>query len=153
MICDDLCNFKDYVIFTDEATVAISSFISKLNENNATGKYEIDGDKIFAMISSYETRQQGEYEAHREYVDIQLLLVGEENVYVGSSLGAEQTVEYTPDCEMFRFVPETANCIQLHVGNFAVFMPNELHMPNMDSINGTFTNLKVVVKVHKSLLK
>lgn len=153
MICDDLVNFEDYVIFEDEAAEKIAAFIKTLDKNNAVGKYEIDGEKIFAMISNYETRKEGEYEAHREYVDIQLVLLGEEYVYVGSNAGAVQTQEYSPDCEFFKFTPESANCINLHVGNFAVFMPNELHMPNMDSCNGTFSNVKVVVKVHKSLLK
>ena len=153
MICDDLANFEDYVIFEDEATRKIADFIKNLDKNNAVGKYEIDGEKIFAMISSYETRKEAEYEAHREYVDIQLVLIGEEYIYVGSSAGAIQTKKYSPDCEFFKFTPESANCLNIHVGNFAVFMPNELHMPNMDSCNGTSTNLKVVVKVHKSLLK
>ena len=41
MICDDLVNFEDYVIFEDEATRKISAFIKDLDKNNAVGKYEI----------------------------------------------------------------------------------------------------------------
>ena len=153
MIFDKLKNAACYAGLSDNFRKAIEFMLSRDFSLEPAGKYEIDGDKIFAMISSYETRKEADYEAHREYVDIQLLLVGEEYVYVGSSAGAVQTKEYTPDCEFFKFTPESANCVNLHVGNFAVFMPNELHMPNMDSCNGTFANLKVVVKVHKSLLK
>lgn len=153
MIFDDLINFEDYVIFKEEAAEKINAFLKALSKDSAIGRHEIDGDNIFAMISSYETRQSGEYEAHREYVDIQLLLLGEENIFFGSSATAEATSEYTPDIEFFKFTPETAGTAALRVGNFAVFMPNELHMPNMDSFNGTFSNIKVVVKVHRSLLK
>ena len=32
------------------------------------------------------------------------------------------------------------------------FTSSEFHMPNMQSVNGSSDNLKVVVKVHKSLL-
>lgn len=153
MIFDDLENFKDYVIFEENAAEKINAFLQTLNQDCELGRHEIDGDNIFAMISTYETRQDGEYEAHREYVDIQLLLLGEENIFFGSSANAQVTKEYTPDAEFFKFTPETAGVVALRVGNFAVFMPNELHMPNMDSYNGTFNNIKVVVKVHRSLLK
>ena len=152
MIFDDLVNFEDYVIFEKEATAKISAFIKTLNKNTELGKHVIDGENIFANIASYDTRAEGEFEAHREYVDIQLLLVGDEDIYFDSAIGAEVTKEYEPDCELFKFTPETAGKCNLRVGNFAVFMPYELHMPNMQSAKGQCANIKVVVKVHKSLL-
>ena len=126
--------------------------IESLNKDVECGKHVIDGEELFANIFTYTTRTEGEYEAHRDYVDIQLLLVGEEDIYVDSAIGAVVTQEYTPDCELYKYVPATASKVNIRVGNFAVFMPNELHMPNMQSVNGPSDNMKVVVKVHKSLL-
>ena len=80
------------------------------------------------------------------------LSVSPRSIYFDSAIGAQVTKEYEPDCEFFKFTPETAGKCNLRVGNFAVFMPYELHMPNMQSAKGQTTNIKVVVKVHKSLL-
>lgn len=152
MICDDLINFEDYIVFEENAAEKIAAFIKSLNKDVELGKHEIDGEKIFANVASYETRSSGEFEAHREYVDIQLLLLGDEDIYFDSAVGAQVTKEYEPDCEFFKFTPATAGKCNLRVGNFAIFMPYELHMPNMQSAAGLTTNIKVVVKVHKSLL-
>lgn len=152
MIFDDLINFEDYIIFEEKAAEKINAFIKSLNKDIALGKHELDGEKLFANVASYETRAEGEFEAHREYVDIQLLLLGDEDIYFDSAVGAQVTKEYEPDCEFFKFTSDTAGKCNLRVGNFAVFMPYELHMPNMQSAKGQTTNIKVVVKVHKSLL-
>lgn len=152
MIFDDLINFEDYIVFEDKAAEKINAFIKSLNKDITLGKHEIDGENIFANVASYETRAEGEFEAHREYVDIQLLLLGNEDIYFDSAVGAQSTKAYEPDCEFFKFTPATAGKCNLRVGNFAIFMPYELHMPNMQSAAGVTTNIKVVVKVHKSLL-
>lgn len=152
MIFDELANFTNYCIFEEEAALKIAAYLQTLNSDTAPGRYEIDGDDIFAMVSNYDTRSEGEFEAHREYVDIQLLLLGEENIFFAPGTGAIVTKEYTPDIEFFKFTPENAGCAALRVGNFAVFMPGELHMPNMDSANGLFFNIKVVIKVRKERL-
>ena len=41
------------------------------------GRYELDGDRVFANLMSYETKPANELpEAHREYIDIQFLVEG-----------------------------------------------------------------------------
>ena len=152
MIFDDLINFENYIIFQDKAANKINAFLKTLNQNTTLGKHVIDGEDIFANIFTYDTRTEGEFEAHREYVDIQLLLAGEEDIYFDSAIGAQSTKAYEPDCEMFKFTPATAGKCNIRVGNFAVFMPYELHMPNMQSAKGPSTNIKVVIKVHSDLL-
>ena len=48
--------------------------------NMPEGRHEIDGDKIFALLSRYTTRPQAECapEAHRKFVDVQYVADGEE---------------------------------------------------------------------------
>lgn len=49
-------------------------------ENIADGHYEIDGEKIFANVSSYEPKEFNSdmrFEAHRKYADLQAVLEGE----------------------------------------------------------------------------
>ena len=44
------------------------------------GRVEIDGDRVFAMVQSYQTASGGEpkFEAHRKYADIQYITAGAE---------------------------------------------------------------------------
>ena len=52
-------------------------------ENIADGHYEIDGEKIFANVSSYEPKEFNSdmrFEAHRKYADLQAVLEGEERI-------------------------------------------------------------------------
>ena len=44
----------------------------------APGKYEIEGSDVYAMVQQYETRplEDGVWEAHRKYIDIQFVYDG-----------------------------------------------------------------------------
>src|SRR5574338_1247150 len=44
------------------------------------GKYEIDGDNIFALVNEYKTKDEseGKLEAHKKYVDVQFVAKGKE---------------------------------------------------------------------------
>ena len=48
--------------------------------NMPEGRHDIDGDKVFALLSRYTTRPQAECvpEAHRRFVDVQYVAEGEE---------------------------------------------------------------------------
>ncbi|MBQ9789188.1 MAG: YhcH/YjgK/YiaL family protein [Lentisphaeria bacterium] len=157
MIFDSLKNFAKYSVFTDDATKKISEFIAKADLNLPIGRNEIDGDKLFASVQSYTTRDLSAsvYEVHHEYVDIQLILAGEESIYYTTDEKVEETKAYAAegDCALYAFKKETATMLNLQVGDFAVFLPYELHMPCVDSVNGKKEIRKIVVKIHKSLLK
>ena len=49
----------------------------KLGRKRA-GKYAIDGEKVYYVIERYKTRpmSQGRLEAHKKYIDIQVVLSG-----------------------------------------------------------------------------
>ena len=46
------------------------------------GKYEIDGQNIYAMVQQYHTKWQEEavWEAHRRYIDLQYVIQGAEKL-------------------------------------------------------------------------
>jgi YhcH/YjgK/YiaL family protein len=53
-------------------------------QNMQNGKYEIMGEQIYAVVSEYQTSPSEErlWEAHREYVDLQVVIRGEEVIEV-----------------------------------------------------------------------
>ena len=50
----------------------------------ADGRTDIDGDRLYASVASYETglHEKRRFEAHRKFIDVQVLLEGEEAIDV-----------------------------------------------------------------------
>ncbi len=59
--------------YSTALTKALAFLRTQDFRNMPEGRHEIDGDKIFALLSRYTTRPQTECtpEAHRKFVDIQ----------------------------------------------------------------------------------
>lgn len=114
----------------------------------APGKYPIDGEKVFATISEYDTQDPADrkWENHKKYIDIQILLSGKEMMGKAPYAEATPDVPYneTKDIE-FRKVSNGKNYLA-EPGTFFMFFPSESHMPNQNA-NGVAKVKKVVFKV------
>ena len=66
----------------------LEPFIVRLCPDMPDNKYWIQEPDVFAQISSYQTKspQEGRFEAHKKYVDIQILLSGSEMIEVRGCL-------------------------------------------------------------------
>lgn len=80
MILDMLENGKNYVSLNDRFAEAFAFLAEKNFEELPDGRYEIDGENLFAVVMSYTTRPvtEVEWEAHQKYLDIQYLARGKE---------------------------------------------------------------------------
>jgi YhcH/YjgK/YiaL family protein len=112
------------------------------------GKYELDGEKLFAIVQSYETKSADaeQMEAHKRYIDIQYMVRGEEQI--GHSILKEQraTREYSTSDDYWLTDAAPSFFSKLEAGNFMIFYPTDLHMPCIFS--GTKQTVKkVVIKV------
>jgi YhcH/YjgK/YiaL family protein len=111
------------------------------------GRYEIDGNDVYAIVSNYMTKDsaKGHPEAHRKYADIQYIVSGSENI--GYSVYSGQSVFKEYDTEKdFLLYDDVSFYIQLKAGMFAVFYPDDLHMPGI-KIGEPGSVKKIVVKV------
>ena len=74
MISDKLENITKYNIISEK----VSDFLISLTPDSAVGHYEID-QNVYANIDVYETKDISlcKFEAHKKYIDIQMLLFGE----------------------------------------------------------------------------
>lgn len=110
------------------------------------GRVEIDGDQVFALIQEYNTKpmEQGRWEAHRKYIDIQYIASGEENI--GYANVADLTLgDY--DEAKDRYIPQgEGSFVRLSSGMFGLYMPEDAHMPNM-AVDQPQPVKKIVVKV------
>ena len=111
------------------------------------GKYEIDGNNIFALVSEYKTKDEidGKFEAHRKYIDIQFVAKGIELIGYAPFRDNEIISEYNEEKDIMFFAGEKS-FIKIEKGMFALFFPNELHMPGIKLIVRDDVR-KIVVKV------
>ncbi len=124
-------------------------------EELEVGRYEIEGKDIFFMLSEYDSYDKSEriIEAHREYVDIQFLVKGEEKIGYGvySPKNILKTdYNETKDLLVYEKLESESELI-LIPGVFAVFFTEEPHRPCCTNIEKVKVR-KIVVKIRKSLL-
>ena len=115
--------------------------------NMPDGKHIIDGDKIFANVQSYDTKDDAPFEGHRKYIDIQYMINGEEKVVVTDYSNCSTTEEYNEEKDI-EFLKSNVNAHYqvLEQGDFLVFFPQDAHQPALDNNKKRFVK-KVIVKV------
>ena len=125
-------------------------FAAAFDQSLPDGRYEFDGDELFVTVSSYETKAAGDlkFEGHREYIDVQLLLEGQEFMDVSREKVSvlDTSCDQEEDCA-FIDGPETCSSVLLEPGMFAVVFPGELHQPGR-MVNSPEKVRKMVLKVH-----
>lgn len=110
------------------------------------GRYELDGDKVFANLMTYETRVANDLpEAHKDYIDIQFLVEGVELIGV-APLDEMDGVDSQPgpDCWLYRGKTEK---LTIGGGRFLAVWPKDAHAPGIDPAGVGAPARKCVVKV------
>jgi YhcH/YjgK/YiaL family protein len=111
------------------------------------GRYDIEGDNIFALISDYQTKleSEGKLEAHKKYIDVQYVIEGEELMGY-APLGNQQTAEAYKEENDIIFYKGEKVFIKVTEGMFAIFAPEDVHMPGIQSEKKSLVK-KLVIKV------
>ena len=152
MIYDRLENLPAYTALAPEVMPKIVEFLGKCGAGEiAEGRHELDGDKLFVNVQSYDSKPFNPemLEYHKKYVDVQLLLAGNETLYYApASTPVCKPYSEESDCG-FNQVPETALPLKLEVGNFVLLLPEEGHLPGVGDGSGV---VKAVVKISVDLL-
>lgn len=117
-------------------------------ENAEIGKYVIDGDNLYAMVQAYDTKPVAEkkFEIHKDYIDIQYIISGEELMGYESLDKLTPMGDYKPDAQFF-YINEEYDKINLGAGEFVVFFPNEPHAPGAAVNDVPSAVKKIVVKI------
>ncbi len=146
MIKDKIENYKLY----EGINSKIAKAFNYINTTNLMeiplGKYEIDGDVVFAIVNEYETVPiaKGFYEGHQKYIDLQYVISGYE--YVGIATLNNQKPTEIHEEEDYDVYDLKSDLIKFEAGSFMLFFPDDLHMPEVH-INHPSTIKKVVVKI------
>ncbi len=149
MIFDTIKHCEQYFNLHPAYEKAFAFLKDAMEAFPATGKHEIDGDKLFASVQAYNTQtDEGKMEAHEKYIDIQFIVSGKETMYVNDIEKSELTDAYREDWDAaFYKVDENASKLTLTPGCFIVLLPNDAHRPAA-AFNGVSEPVqKIVMKV------
>jgi biofilm protein TabA len=117
------------------------------------GRYEIDGDRVFAVVSSYDTGPATEkrFESHRVYLDLQYVARGAERILHTPTAGLTVEVPYDEAADiLFYAEPKISSSLLMRTGDLAIFHPGDGHKPGCMA-GGRDAVKKVVVKVRLGL--
>ncbi len=146
MIVDSILNIERYVAILP----SIGDIIFNIqNDLLQPGKQVID-DESFFIHSIYNTERPDEiiYENHKKYLDVHLVLKGEESILFGDAKYMNPVRKYdeVEDYELLNY-PGNIGTIVIHAMNFAILFPGEAHKGGV-SIDGTPCKVeKVVIKM------
>ncbi len=145
MIIDSLKNCEKYISCHKGFDKAFDFLKKAAEENLPVGRYEIDGDRVFAFIQEYTSKTESSFEAHRNYIDIQFILSGTEVMKACDISQMTVSVPYTEDV-MFFEDNERASVLVIEAGEYGIFFPWDAHKPGL-CFDAPADVKKVVVKV------
>lgn len=113
----------------------------------APGRYELQGDRLFAMVQQYNTKphEQGRWEAHRKYIDIQFVVSGQEVMGYAPLAKLSVTTPYDAAKDI-EFLNGQGSLLTVGAGQFAIFYPQDGHMPTLAADQPSAVS-KIVLKV------
>ncbi len=128
----------------------LASGLQFLQDNDATklqpGRIDLDGDRVFALVQHYNTKpkEQGVWEAHRKYIDIQYVAEGRELMGY-ANLEHLQAGEYDAEKDVVLLKGE-GSYVLMKPGTFVILMPVDAHIPQV-AVDSPEPVKKVVIKV------
>jgi YhcH/YjgK/YiaL family protein len=113
----------------------------------APGKYPIDGTNVYATITEDPSKDYDNtrWESHRKYIDLQLVITGEEKMgkYPFPKLTVTNPYDESKDLANYSGDGEIYT---VPAGTFMIFFPADAHRPNITP-GGNKVIKKIVIKV------
>jgi YhcH/YjgK/YiaL family protein len=136
MILDVLENAHRYYALNEGFAKAFEFLARPDLKQLPDGKYEIDGDRIYAIVANDPGRKKEEalLEIHEKYIDIQLILDGIDSMGWKPKASCKQpSAGYDEESDLQFFTDEPDAWLATKSGAFAIFFPEDAHMPLISS--------------------
>ncbi len=149
MYIDKFENLKNYIKDQD-LLKAVSDFL-KTAKSAPKGRNDILGE-TYANVLEYTTKkfETIKMEVHRQFVDLQYVVSGEEKLLKQDIAGNPAITEYDAEKDYAFHAPETFDSAILSEGTFAILYPNDLHQ--CVALGDPIDIKKVVVKIPVGLI-
>lgn len=146
MILDTLDNYHLYQSVNERIAKGFEFLHNTDLDAIPSGKHDIDGDTIFALVQEYQTKPLAEckLESHKKYIDIQYVIRGEE--FMGITTKNNQKILEVNEDKDYTFYEGSTSLVRVSKGMFTIFFPDDLHQPCVQKELASEVK-KVVIKV------
>lgn len=131
MICDHLRHAKWYENVHPGIKAGLKLLTDPVFLSLSDGRHLIDGERLIAMPQRYQTRlpADGKWESHRRYIDIQYILEGAELMGWADTQSLEVSQPYDAQKDVAFYAGPAESLLTVSAGRFAIFFPDDAHMP------------------------
>jgi biofilm protein TabA len=149
MIVTDLEHVAQQIALTPALQKGLDFLGQVHGQTLPNGRVEIDGERVYALVQSYETRHgEPKFEAHRKYLDIQYVASGEEIVAWAfiDRMVVDVAYDEAKDVCFGHVPPADVTPVRVSAGQMAILYPSDAHAPKVAAGAPTAVK-KIVVKV------
>lgn len=147
MIIDKLANSKKYESLHKDFKLVFDFIKTHDLLKMDCGRHEIRGNEVFFNLQEYETKQSQKLEAHKKYIDIQVLVKGEEYMGYTNIDNTSISEEYNEEKDVM-FLNGSVDKLLADNTMFLIFFPEDAHMPAL-SVNNDKLVKKAIFKIMK----
>lgn len=147
MVFGNIKDLKDYAWLEEGVRKAFDYAASHDLLSYEKGRHDIDGDELYVNMVEYTTTTPEErfWEAHRQYLDLHLMLRGPEQIDVNFIDNLEQK-EYVPADDFLPLFGEPNSHVVLNAGDFLLCYPADAHRTAV-AVDGPATIKKAIFKI------
>lgn len=151
MIFGNIDHLKEYSFLEDSVKECFAYLKKHPLLSYEKGSYEIDGHRLFVNVVEYETTTSINrfWEAHKDYLDVHVMLQGEEQIDV-NFIGNMRLKEYVEKDDFLPMEGEKNGSVILRPGDFLVCWPSDGHRTAV-AVDGTAMIKKAIFKVRVGL--
>lgn len=124
MIIDNIRNISLYKKLVPGLEKGLAAIEDKYNE---IGRYEFDGGFFMVQAGKTKPMDEGFFEAHRKYVDVQMVLEGSEEIAWSDLQDLKEEIAYNPEKDALYFSGSTIHNMKVSKGMFYIAFPHDGH--------------------------
>ena len=128
MIIDTIDNAANYINLNSDFKLVFDYIKNNNLLEMSCGKHEIRGSEVFVNLQEYDTKYEQKLEAHKKYIDIQIVVKGSE--YIGYADIGKTSIkeEYNAEKDVM-FLSGSIDKFKADDKTFVIFYPQDAHMP------------------------
>jgi len=128
MIIDVLSNCEKYISLHKDFKLVFDYIKNHDLSKMECGRHEIRGNEVFFNLQEYETKPVQKLEAHKKYIDIQVVAAGNELMGY-TNIGNTTLSEAYDEVKDIMFLKGDVDKVSADNKTFIIFYPEDAHMP------------------------
>ena len=104
-------------------------FVLKMTADTPNGRYDFGADCYVNVMACDTSAVLAPMEAHEKFIDVQMVIAGEERIYVTDKAPLSVTEPYNAEKDIAFYAWEHAEAVNYRSGEAVVLFPAEAHLP------------------------